>query len=498
MDLDRIAIKLRPRQSWEGIDLGFTMAREWFINLWLIWLCSALPVMLLLVVLPLPLWLAGFILWWLKPLYEPPLLYWMSRRVFSETIGLRGVFSEWRSVVLPQLFAMLSWRRLTPARSFVMPVVVLEGLRGERRSKRINILAKNSGAASWLTFVGIHFEVILQFGLLGLILALIPEDLLWTDWQSYLFDPDPVSEWLHHLTALAAMSLIAPFYVTAGFALYLNRRSQLEAWDLELGLRRMAQRHKSDGAEATRSSTLRNTVLACVALLLVDIAMPGTVQAVEMSHQEARSLIQEVLADDAFGEKRTIHYWEYVDQEDDSSEGSDSTLLSWLESIAGSAARLGELLLWILVAVLLVYLLHWYLKNRSSFGGSTVEGPGRHTTPTVVAGLDLRPESMPDNPSVEALEMIQQERSREGMALLYRASLSRLVHHYDLPIKPGDTEGQCLDRSRKLQIPDLFEYLGELTAVWQGLAYAHHQPQQQQLIELCQAWSEHFGDRDAG
>ncbi|MCG8071505.1 MAG: DUF4129 domain-containing protein, partial [Candidatus Thiodiazotropha taylori] len=64
--------------------------------------------------------------------------------------------------------------------------------------------------------------------------------------------------------------------------------------------------------------------------------------------------------------------------------------------------------------------------------------------------------------------------------------------------KAGDTEGQCLERSRKLKIPDLFEYLGELTAVWQRLAYAHHQPQKQQLIELCQAWSEYFGDRDAG
>ena len=497
MDLDKIAIKLRPRASWEGIDLGFTMARQWFINLWLLWLCSALPVMVLLVVLPLPLWLAGLILWWLKPVYEPPLLYWMSRRVFSETITLSGVFRGWNSIVLPQLFAMLTWRRLTPARSFFMPVVVLEGLRGQRRTKRINVLAKNSGAASWLTIVGLHFEVILQFGLLGLILVMIPEDLLWTDWQSYLFEPDPLSEWLHHLTALAAMSLIAPFYVAAGFALYLTRRSQLEAWDLELGLRKMAQRHTPRKHDAG-TSTKHHTLLACIGVLLIGLSLPETVQAKQVSSQEARTLIQEVLADDAFGEEKTIYFWEYVGEEENQSDELDSAFFRWLESIAESAAGLGELLLWIVVILLLAYLLHWYLKNRSGLVGSPAKGRTRLATPTTVAGLDLRPESMPDDPSVEALGMIERGDLREGLSLLYRATLSRLVHHYDLPIKAGDTEGQCLHRSRSLQIPALFDYFNELTAVWQKLAYAHQQPQKDQLRGLCHAWSDHFGVNHAG
>ena len=39
-----------------------------------------------------------------------------------------------------------------------------------------------------------------------------------------------------------AMSLIAPFYVAGGFALYLNRRSELEGWDIEICLRRLLAR----------------------------------------------------------------------------------------------------------------------------------------------------------------------------------------------------------------------------------------------------------------
>jgi peptidoglycan/LPS O-acetylase OafA/YrhL len=36
--------------------------------------------------------------------------------------------------------------------------------------------------------------------------------------------------------------LIGPFYVGAGFGLYLNRRTQMEAWDVEIALRRLRER----------------------------------------------------------------------------------------------------------------------------------------------------------------------------------------------------------------------------------------------------------------
>jgi hypothetical protein len=35
-----------------------------------------------------------------------------------------------------------------------------------------------------------------------------------------------------------AVLFLEPFYVAAGFAMYLNRRAELEAWDIEQDLRR--------------------------------------------------------------------------------------------------------------------------------------------------------------------------------------------------------------------------------------------------------------------
>ncbi len=39
---------------------------------------------------------------------------------------------------------------------------------------------------------------------------------------------------------LIALSIIEPLYVAAGFTLYLNRRTHLEAWDIELAFRSIA------------------------------------------------------------------------------------------------------------------------------------------------------------------------------------------------------------------------------------------------------------------
>ena len=52
---------------------------------------------------------------------------------------------------------------------------------------------------------------------------------------------DPTSELFEGSMAVAYAIVIAflePFYVAAGFAMYLNRRAELEAWDVEQELRR--------------------------------------------------------------------------------------------------------------------------------------------------------------------------------------------------------------------------------------------------------------------
>ena len=158
MDLDRMTVRMRPRLAWEAIDLGFAMARQWFMPLWLLWFCSALPIfgLALLLFHDRP-WLVILLVWWLKPLYEPPLLFWLSRALFAESPARLTVLRQWPRITWPQLLANLSWRRLSPNRSFYLPIGMLERLSGKRRRGRISLLGRGQQAGIWLTLAGVVF-----------------------------------------------------------------------------------------------------------------------------------------------------------------------------------------------------------------------------------------------------------------------------------------------------------------------------------------------------
>ena len=57
------------------------------------------------------------------------------------------------------------------------------------------------------------------------------------------FGPGVIGSLTFPITCAYAMAILflEPFYVAAGFAMYLNRRAQLEAWDIEQELRRAFQ-----------------------------------------------------------------------------------------------------------------------------------------------------------------------------------------------------------------------------------------------------------------
>ncbi|MGD8588750.1 MAG: DUF4129 domain-containing protein [Chromatiales bacterium] len=492
MDLTSLRVNLRPRTAWEGIDLGFVLARHWFLPLWLLWLVGALPVFLLLnLLLPIEAWLAGLLAWWFKPLYEPPLVFWLGRAVFADPPNTSELRRRWWRLVWPQLFANLTWRRLNSTRSFDMPVTVLEGLRGKPRSLRIRVLGRGQHAASWLTFIGIHFEVILELGLLILLVMLVPEELLWFDLGSYLFEPVGWQQWLQQITGLLAMSVIAPFYVAAGFGLYLTRRAQLEAWDVELGLRQLAERF--------RQRHLIGMLLAgLIGGGLSGLLPTQSVEAGQLRREESKVLIQEVMAEDDFGQRETLTYWKYVGELGETSDQELPWLLKWLievfQGFLEGFARFGEILLWLAGGALLAYLVLWFMRNRGLLDRSDPMQQGSSPLPMTLAGLDIRPESLPLDIVAQARQDFARGEIRTGLSLLYRGALSTLVHRDHLVIPVSATEGECLGLAGQVQRTERQAFLQRLTRVWQAQAYAHRAPDPQLLEELCQGWGEAYGE----
>ena len=139
MRLDRLSIVLRPRTPWEAMDLGQALVREHAGAVWRSWIALTLPFLVVFNALAWWIdqpWLALLAMWWLKPLFERAPLYVLSRAVFGQAPGVRETLRAKELWAPRQLLAWLSWRRLHPARSLLMPVDLLEGLRGPRRSLR--------------------------------------------------------------------------------------------------------------------------------------------------------------------------------------------------------------------------------------------------------------------------------------------------------------------------------------------------------------------------
>ena len=61
-------------------------------------------------------------------------------------------------------------------------------------------------------------------------------------WALLTVEPPPWVQVAGNAVAWLATSLVEPFYVGAGFGLYLDRRTQIEGWDIEIAFRRMRHR----------------------------------------------------------------------------------------------------------------------------------------------------------------------------------------------------------------------------------------------------------------
>ena len=81
-------------------------------------------------------------------------------------------------------------------------------------------------------------EMVLTLGVLAVAMWFTPEDSK-GDLMDWLFKSEsPLAQAITDVTYAAAVLLLEPFYVAAGFLMYLNRRVELEAWDIEQEFRR--------------------------------------------------------------------------------------------------------------------------------------------------------------------------------------------------------------------------------------------------------------------
>ena len=513
MQLEHMTVQLRTRSGFEALELGTALVRRHAAAIWKPWLLVTLPLLALanLVAWSLDaIWAAWLLMWWLKPAFDRIPLFVISRAVFGATPGTRETLVAqlhwgWRS-----LLHLLTWRRLGPARSLLMPIDLLEGGHGARLRERRSVLGGAAyGTAALLTLVCLHFELALVLGCVAMIFLFVPFEYLpetaRAAWSLVTEQPPWWAQIGFNLFAWVAVSVIEPFFVGAGFGLYLNRRTQIEAWDVEIAFRR-----------------LRARLLAAAAPLALAVAMLLVVPGLRAQERHAPPqdnsapaqatqapapptlpvVFGEALADEGGFERaadrayedplldsrRRLVTWERRDR---AAQEPPQAGPPWLQKLVAALALLGEWGLWIVAGVLVLVLAltarHWLPWMR---GGLRRSQP----VPTGLGQDAVKaPEALPADVAGAARALWAQGQPRQALALLYRASVHTMSVRAQVVLPPGATEAQCLRASRRMPEADDRGLFAQVVRTWQYAAYGQRLPPADEFEALLVQLQQRYG-----
>ena len=208
--------------------------------MWRCYLVAAVPVIALaLASTELIGWWATIVVWWMKPWLDRTILFVLARAAFGQPTTVGDLWrSQWRVWWRPFLFTV-TVRRLSLWRSLTEPVYLLEDGPAIGSGPRIlQIRSRVVGAAFMMTQAFAMAEIAVYIALFSLFFWFAPAGVS-VDLSAMFADDVPRVMGIASFTAnVIAVLLIEPFYVAAGFAMYLNRRAELEAWDIEQEFRR--------------------------------------------------------------------------------------------------------------------------------------------------------------------------------------------------------------------------------------------------------------------
>lgn len=550
MKLEALTVTLRPRTSWEAAELGMALVRRHAGAIWKPWLLVTVPILVLLNAVGWALdllWLSGLLMWWLKPWFDRIPLFVISRAVFGETPGTRQTVRAQFRWGARWWLPYLTWRRLGPARSLYLPVDLLEGGSGsEARQRRAALGAPVYGMCALLTLVCVNFEILLVIGTLLGAMMFIPFDYLPDTFKALVESFTEQTQWFDAMLNLLfwiAVSVIEPFYVGAGFGLYLNRRTDIEGWDIEIVFRRLRARLAAAAAPSFLALCLTFGWWADAPAQEPTAADPSAMQAPskqappaqasgedEPSDEESyeptsapirgliegkkakrlpstlneiygdqrsddralRDAVAKAMKDPTVAPKRKQMVWKPKHEAEKKKKDEPKPIdPSKFEGLGGGLAAFAKLLMWGLVALLVGVLAFTLGRWLGWFrGGASEEEQAPAGVRTAVLS---EPEPLPDNLPTAIRRLWQAGRHRDALALMYRAAVESMAKRADIVLVPGATEAQCLRASRKLGSAEEREVFARAVRTWQYAAYAQSLPESQDFDDLVGQLSQRFG-----
>jgi hypothetical protein len=238
--IDTLALRMRPRAPHEAGDLGIRLCQTRAREVYRCYLAVAIPMALLsLSLFEVSPWWPMTLLWWSKPWLDRTVLFVLARAAFGQQTTLGDLWRQQREVWWRQFILTWTWRRLSPWRSLTQPVYQLEGHSLFQLRRRVKQLRRrHSGAALMMTSTFSLAETFLMLAVFSLTFWFAADGLGYEFKSLFDDESNSVLMLLFSVAYVLAVLFLEPFYVAAGFGMYLNRRAELEAWDIEQEFRR--------------------------------------------------------------------------------------------------------------------------------------------------------------------------------------------------------------------------------------------------------------------
>jgi hypothetical protein len=458
-------ISSRKMDSREAADTGLLLWRECFI--------SFLPFFAI------PFWLCAFILrllpgnmqyfswlilWFLKPLFDRPVLHIISVRFFESVTGMKRLFKGLGKSLWRGLPGDLLWRRFSPFRAAMMPVRVLEYGGPLKKSaneitKRKDLLKKSGiGYCFFLTLWGIALEIALLTG--EIFFFGIMADLFSIDVWPFSGDFSKNTEVFIFAAWCFNYMFVETLYVCMGFSLYINSRIDVEGWDIEIMFRNFAKRlnKKTSG------------VLAVIFLVCLFVPVNAFTEDLVFEDSPEKNIpmekLQEILASPDFGGETDSWGIKFKEKQDDR-EFNFNTTLEKLRFIFASALRIIIIICITVAAVLIIIFVRKLVYNKKP---ETEE-----SKMTILHGIPL------GNPELilqKAMDFHAQKNLRMAWGYCTAAAILSWTVYRGLVFPPGATENECANLAGSIPSCNSSDVhvFNKLINNWINFAYAGQLP----------------------
>lgn len=491
MELNQLAFVAEKRSPWQVFDLSQLVTLKYFVPMVKIYLGVMLPFALL-AYFALPITYSSLLVWWLKPLYERPLLDFLAKKSFSLNCSTTEALASLKSLRIIDVVKMLTLYRLSPNRAFLAPVEQLEKLKAKASSQRKNLLlGRFQHKQTWWLLLCVHFELLLTIAIASIIIVMLPKGVevdtqfLWQGLNDGTFDS------LYFFIYLIVISLVAPFFTTGGFLMYLNCRIALEGWDIELSFKRMVQRLAVSGA----------CILLCFgaipdkAYALESSAQASTTQTVEPQKLEKNEYLTQVKkqVDDIYRDHELIDTQvTWLPKPSDKKQDTNwlKGILDFFSVLSAISPFIGYFFWGLLLAVVvwLVWRL-WLYYQKYSGGFERAKSvkyrdnkEAEQTLPSFLA--DITEQAWPDDLLLAAEQALGAAKYRLALACLLRHALLYVEQLAPRTLSSAMTEYECQRALAKIVKPELNRHFQQLFALWLKHAWGHKSVKEQDIAEL--------------